>query len=191
MVKGDSSPATLFFKGFPQGRVGCHTARYGKFMVAILFYRMEGMFHQHINDCLLKGSSHIRLIYSFPLHLAGIESVNVSDAIKTGGAGRDHDIQAYIETLENLGKADERYELYRIVPPDATGDTVMTYGTFQGFEIVSGTGYSPSAFALYLFDTQDKVMYTIEDGEGLADFSEVYRLLPQNMKKGSDKVASL
>lgn len=36
------------------------------------------------------------------LHLAGIESVNVSDAIKTGGAGRDHDIQAYIETLENL-----------------------------------------------------------------------------------------
>ena len=33
------------------------------------------------------------------LHLAGIESVNVSDAIKTGGAGRDHDIQAYIETF--------------------------------------------------------------------------------------------
>ena len=39
------------------------------------------------------------------LHLAGIESVNVSDAIKTGGAGRDHDIQAYIETLENLSLA--------------------------------------------------------------------------------------
>lgn len=107
------------------------------------------------------------------------KSKECSEYIADGGA------------VEKLGKADDRYELYRIVPPDATGDTVMTYGTFQGFEIVSGTRYSPSAFALYLFDTQDKVMYTIEDGEGLVDFSEVYRLLPQNMKKGSDKVASL
>ena len=40
------------------------------------------------------------------LHLAGIESVNVSDAIKTGAPERDKDIAAYIETLENLGKAD-------------------------------------------------------------------------------------
>ena len=87
------------------------------------------------------------------------------------------------DAVEKLGKAGSRYELYRIVPPDATGAAVMTYGTFQGFEIVSGMKYSPSAFALYLFDTRDKVMYTIEDGEGLVDFSEVYRLLPQNMKR--------
>ena len=50
------------------------------------------------------------------LHLAGIESVNVSDAIKTGGAGRDHDIQAYIETLENLGKADIHMVCYNFMP---------------------------------------------------------------------------
>lgn len=42
------------------------------------------------------------------LHLAGIESVNVSDAIKTGAPERDKDIAAYIETLENLGKADRK-----------------------------------------------------------------------------------
>ena len=50
------------------------------------------------------------------LHLAGIESVNVSDAIKTGGEGRDHDIQAYIETLENLGKADIHMVCYNFMP---------------------------------------------------------------------------
>lgn len=87
------------------------------------------------------------------------------------------------DAVEKLGKAGNRYELYRIVPSDATGAAVMTYGTFQGFEIVSGMKYSPSVFALYLFDTRDKVMYTIEDGEGFVDFSEVYRLLPQNMKR--------
>ena len=50
------------------------------------------------------------------LHLAGIESVNVSDAIKTGGEGRDRDIQAYIETLENLGKADIHMVCYNFMP---------------------------------------------------------------------------
>ena len=34
------------------------------------------------------------------LHLAGIESVNVSDAIKTGSPDRDRDIENYIKTLE-------------------------------------------------------------------------------------------
>lgn len=72
------------------------------------------------------------------LHLAGIESVNVSDAIKTGGEGRDRDIQAYIETLENLGKADIHMVCYNFMPVfDWTrteldrvredGSTVMAY----------------------------------------------------------------
>ena len=40
------------------------------------------------------------------LHLAGIESVNVSDAIKTGSPDRDRDIENYIKTLENqIGRA--------------------------------------------------------------------------------------
>ena len=50
------------------------------------------------------------------LHLAGIESVNVSDAIKTGALERDKDIEAYIETLENLGKADIHMVCYNFMP---------------------------------------------------------------------------
>ena len=38
------------------------------------------------------------------LHIAGIESVNVSDAIKTGSKDRDKDIDTYIECLRNLGE---------------------------------------------------------------------------------------
>lgn len=86
-------------------------------------------------------------------------------------------------TVKRLGIIDNRYELYIILPEDASGNTVMTYGTLQGFTVVSGTRYSPSAFALYLFDTQNRVMYTIEDGERLIDFSKAYQLLPTNMKQ--------
>lgn len=72
------------------------------------------------------------------LTLSGIESVNVSDAIKTGSAERDKDIDAYIKTLENLGKAGIRMVCYNFMPvfdwtrtelarvrPD--GSTVLAY----------------------------------------------------------------
>ena len=50
------------------------------------------------------------------LTLEGIESVNISDAIKTAGPDRDKDIAAYIETLENLGKADIHLVCYNFMP---------------------------------------------------------------------------
>lgn len=50
------------------------------------------------------------------LKLSGIESVNVSDAIKTGSADRDKDIEAYIKTLENLGKANINLVCYNFMP---------------------------------------------------------------------------
>lgn len=72
------------------------------------------------------------------LTLSGIESVNVSDAIKTGGPERDKDIEAYIESLENLGKNDVHMVCYNFMPvfdwtrtelarvrPD--GSTVLAY----------------------------------------------------------------
>lgn len=72
------------------------------------------------------------------LSLAGIESVNVSDAIKTASADRDKDIDAYIQTLENLGKAGVHMVCYNFMPvfdwtrtelarvrPD--GSTVLAY----------------------------------------------------------------
>lgn len=50
------------------------------------------------------------------LYVAGIESVNVHDAIKTGSAKRDMYIENYIETLENLGKEDIHLVCYNFMP---------------------------------------------------------------------------
>ena len=72
------------------------------------------------------------------LHISGIESVNVSDAIKTGSKDRDKDIDNYIKSLENLGKEDIHMVCYNFMPvfdwtrtelarrrPD--GSTVLAY----------------------------------------------------------------
>lgn len=72
------------------------------------------------------------------LHIAGIESVNVSDAIKTGAPERDKDIETYIQTLENLGKEDIHLVCYNFMPvfdwtrtelarKRADGSTVLAY----------------------------------------------------------------
>lgn len=50
------------------------------------------------------------------LHVAGIESVNVHDAIKTGAKDRDMYIENYIKTLENLGKEDIHLVCYNFMP---------------------------------------------------------------------------
>ena len=50
------------------------------------------------------------------LHIAGIESVNIHDAIKTGAPERDQYIANYIETLENLGKEDLHLVCYNFMP---------------------------------------------------------------------------
>lgn len=72
------------------------------------------------------------------LTLAGIESVNVSDAIKIGNEQRDEHITNYIATLENLGREDVHMVCYNFMPvfdwtrtelarvrPD--GSTVLAY----------------------------------------------------------------
>lgn len=72
------------------------------------------------------------------LRIAGIESVNVHDAIKIGLPERDAYIEAYIQTLENLGKEDIHLVCYNFMPvfdwtrtelarsrPD--GSTVLAY----------------------------------------------------------------
>lgn len=72
------------------------------------------------------------------LHVAGIESVNVSDAIKVGSSERDRDIDAYITTLENLGKTGIHMVCYNFMPVfdwtrtelnrlRSDGSTVMAY----------------------------------------------------------------
>ena len=72
------------------------------------------------------------------LHIAGIESVNIHESIKTGQKDRDKYIENYIKTLENLGKEDLHLVCYNFMPvfdwtrtelarvrPD--GSTVLAY----------------------------------------------------------------
>ena len=50
------------------------------------------------------------------LHIAGIESVNVHDAIKTGSPDRDMYIDNYIQCLENLGEEGIKMVCYNFMP---------------------------------------------------------------------------
>lgn len=72
------------------------------------------------------------------LHISGIESVNIHDAIKVGSSDRDLYIDRYITTLERLGKEDIHLVCYNFMPvfdwtrselarvrPD--GSTVLAY----------------------------------------------------------------
>jgi mannonate dehydratase len=72
------------------------------------------------------------------LHLSGIESVNIHDAIKIGSSERDRYIDNYIKTLEHLGQEDIHMVCYNFMPvfdwtrtelarvrPD--GSTVLAY----------------------------------------------------------------
>ncbi|MDR2314500.1 MAG: mannonate dehydratase [Spirochaetaceae bacterium] len=72
------------------------------------------------------------------LVLAGIESVNIHDAIKTGARERDKYIDNYIGTLERLGKAGVHMVCYNFMPvfdwtrtdlakPRPDGSTTMSY----------------------------------------------------------------
>ncbi len=72
------------------------------------------------------------------LHIAGIESVNIHDDIKTGSGNRDLYIDNYIETLRNLGKEGIHMVCYNFMPvfdwtrtelarERVDGSTVMAY----------------------------------------------------------------
>jgi mannonate dehydratase len=72
------------------------------------------------------------------LVLAGIESVNIHDAIKTGAPERDRYIDNYISTLERLGEAGIHMVCYNFMPvfdwtrtdlakPRSDGSTTMSY----------------------------------------------------------------
>jgi mannonate dehydratase len=50
------------------------------------------------------------------MHISGIESVNISDDIKTAGPKRDEHIENYIKTLENLGKQNIKMVCYNFMP---------------------------------------------------------------------------
>ena len=75
------------------------------------------------------------------LHISGIESVNVHDAIKTGAADRDVYIGRYIETLENLGQEDIHLVCYNFMP---VFDWARTAGDMNGTVL---PGWEPERMA--------------------------------------------
>ncbi|MCR5288841.1 MAG: mannonate dehydratase [Treponema sp.] len=106
---------------------------YVKGIISTLYNKLPGQVWEYDEIKALKDE-----IEAEDMTLDGIESVNVSDAIKTGGADRDKDIDAYIKSLENLGKNDVHMVCYNFMPvfdwtrtelarrrPD--GSTVMAY----------------------------------------------------------------
>ena len=84
---------------------------YVKGVISTLYNKMPGELWTYEEIMALKNE-----VEAAGLTLPGIESVNISDAIKTGAPERDKDIDAYIKTLENLGKADIHMVCYNFMP---------------------------------------------------------------------------
>ena len=106
---------------------------YVKGVITMLYDKMPGEVWELDEILALKKE-----VEDAGLYIAGIESVNVSDAIKTGSPERDKDIEAYIKSLENLGKADIHMVCYNFMPvfdwtrtelarKRADGTTVLAY----------------------------------------------------------------
>ena len=107
--------------------------RYVTGVITMLYDKMPGELWTQEEIHVLKKE-----VEDADLHIAGIESVNVSDAIKTGAPERDKDIETYIQTLENLGKEDIHLVCYNFMPvfdwtrtelarKRADGSTVLAY----------------------------------------------------------------
>ena len=117
------------------------------------------------------------------LQIKGIESVNIHDAIKIGAKDRDKYINAYIETLENLGKADIHMVCYNFMPvfdwtrtelarkrPD--GSTVLAYS-----QKAIDASNPQEMFASILKDTNGAIMpgWEPERMEHIKELFEEYK----------------
>jgi len=102
-------------------------------VVSSLYGKLPGLVWEKDEITALKSE-----VENAGLALAGIESVNIHDAIKTGASERERYIDNYIATLENLGEAGIRLVCYNFMPVfdwmrsnlaklREDGSTVMSY----------------------------------------------------------------
>jgi mannonate dehydratase len=82
-----------------------------KGVITTLYDKMPGEVWQKDEIVALKGT-----VEAGGLSIAGIESVNIHDAIKTGASERDAFIENYITTLKNLGELGINLVCYNFMP---------------------------------------------------------------------------
>lgn len=115
------------------------------------------------------------------LKIAGIESVNIHDAIKTGAPEREEYIKNYITTLERLGQADIHMVCYNFMPvfdwtrtelarvrPD--GSTVLAYSK-EALDKIN----PEDMFKTIAGDTNDRIMPGWEP-ERMTKIKELFEL---------------
>lgn len=121
----------------------------------------------------------IREVEASGLHVAGIESVNVHDAIKAGLPQRDQYIENYITTLERLGKAGIHMVCYNFMPvfdwtrtqldkvaEDGSTSLVMYWEQMKGLDPLKDDIHLPGWDASY---TQDEVRELIRAYQELGE----------------------
>lgn len=115
------------------------------------------------------------------LHVAGIESVNIHDDIKTGKGNRDLYIRNYIQTLEHLGEAGIHLVCYNFMPVFDWTRTELARVREDGSTVLAYTQEAVDAldpekmFASIAGDTNGSVMPGWEP-ERMAKVKELFEM---------------
>ena len=99
---------------------------------------------------LIEGGEHASKDHAWKLRWAVVESVPVHEAIKTGAADRDRYIDAYKQTLRNLGACGIEIVCYNFMPVVDWTRTDLSYEVADGSKALRYDQIEMAAFELYI-----------------------------------------